>query len=104
MRKVPLIVLALVVACSHPAALPAPAPQPAAAAGAAAPPPTGKAAPAAPKGAARATPLIAPAWPLGARVKAVEAPRAMVVTSHPLASDVGVEILKRGGNAVDAAV
>ena len=34
----------------------------------------------------------------------VTAPRAMVVTAQHLATDVGVDILKRGGNAVDAAV
>jgi len=34
----------------------------------------------------------------------VIADEAMVVTAHPLATDVGVEILKQGGNAYDAAV
>ena len=34
----------------------------------------------------------------------VAADHAMVVTSQHLATDVGVEILKKGGNAVDAAV
>jgi gamma-glutamyltranspeptidase/glutathione hydrolase len=34
----------------------------------------------------------------------VVADSAMVVTAHPLASQVGVSVLKKGGNAVDAAV
>src|SRR5256714_147104 len=50
------------------------------------------------------TPLIAPDWPLGSRVRAVEGAHAMVVTSHVLASGIGLDILRRGGNAVDAAV
>jgi gamma-glutamyltranspeptidase/glutathione hydrolase len=35
---------------------------------------------------------------------AVEAPRGMVVTSQNLASEIGAEVLREGGNAVDAAV
>src|SRR5215471_5209772 len=41
-----------------------------------------------------------PEWP----THAVRAPKAMVVSDEPLASQVGVGILQKGGNAVDAAV
>ena len=41
---------------------------------------------------------------LAASPQAVEGARGMVVTSQRIASDVGADILRRGGNAVDAAV
>ena len=43
-------------------------------------------------------------WPLFREVTFATAPRAMVVSVSPIATAVGVETLRRGGNAVDAAV
>ena len=36
--------------------------------------------------------------------RGVIADQAMVVSAHPLASQVGVDVLKSGGNAIDAAI
>jgi gamma-glutamyltranspeptidase/glutathione hydrolase len=43
-------------------------------------------------------------WPLYERSDLVEADSAMVVSVSPIATAVGVDVLRRGGNAVDAAV
>src|SRR5215469_4396183 len=42
-------------------------------------------------------------WPAQGRSE-VMAPDGMVVTSQPLAAQAGLEVLKQGGNAIDAAV
>ena len=47
---------------------------------------------------------INPQWPYLGKAVVTEAPRAMVVSGNVIASEVGRDILKQGGNAVDAAV
>ena len=43
-------------------------------------------------------------WEFTGRARVAQGPRAMVVAGSPIASQVGREILRQGGNAVDAAV
>jgi gamma-glutamyltranspeptidase / glutathione hydrolase len=47
---------------------------------------------------------LRPEWRFAGKAGVVEGPAAMVVSGSPLASEVGREILRAGGNAVDAAV
>ncbi|HUF75877.1 MAG TPA: gamma-glutamyltransferase, partial [Longimicrobiales bacterium] len=53
---------------------------------------------------ATAPALFPAAWPYPADARPVTAARAMVVTTDDYASEVGLDVLRRGGNAVDAAV
>jgi gamma-glutamyltranspeptidase / glutathione hydrolase len=53
---------------------------------------------------ATALTLMSSATSFAASPQPVSAEKAMVVTSQHLATDIGVEIMKQGGNAVDAAV
>ena len=48
--------------------------------------------------------LGATGWRYASPPPPVTGQRAMVVSEHPLSSEVGAEILRRGGNAIDAAV
>jgi len=48
--------------------------------------------------------LMPAGWRYASPPAPVVGQQAMVVTEHPLSSEVGAEILRRGGNAIDAAV
>ena len=53
---------------------------------------------------APAIPRVPEAWPFPLDRPAAEGERGMVVTDQALATDVGLAVLRDGGNAVDAAV
>jgi gamma-glutamyltranspeptidase / glutathione hydrolase len=47
---------------------------------------------------------VAPTWPMAGKSRVTTGASAMVVSGSPLASEAGRDVLRRGGNAVDAAV
>jgi gamma-glutamyltranspeptidase/glutathione hydrolase len=49
-------------------------------------------------------PGVAPTWSQLGQARVTNAPKTMAVSGSPIASQVGLEVLRRGGNAVDAAV
>src|SRR5690349_14116545 len=49
-------------------------------------------------------PLIDSAWVYAGKSRVVEARHAVVVSGSPIASEVGRQIMEKGGNAIDAAV
>jgi gamma-glutamyltranspeptidase/glutathione hydrolase len=90
------LVLTFLVGCAAapPAPPPAPVPKPVA-------PATATSAPVA---APQPPPVIPSAWPYAGDVAPVTGEHAMVVTDAALATQVGVDVLRAGGNAIDAAV
>ncbi len=57
-----------------------------------------------PAAATAPSPGIGPNWRLAGRARLTEARHAIVVSGSPIASEVGRDVLRQGGNAVDAAV
>src|SRR5690242_2970695 len=53
---------------------------------------------------ASSRPRVPDGWPFPLDTPAAAGDHAMVVTDQPLATDVGVAVLRDGGNAIDAAV
>ncbi|HEY7029449.1 MAG TPA: gamma-glutamyltransferase [Gemmatimonadales bacterium] len=64
----------------------------------------GKSSPSSAPAPAGPTSGINPTWRLAGKARVAEGNQAMVVSGSPIASEVGRDILKAGGNAVDAAV